>query len=173
LDEKNTIDLYIPCPYYQCCLKDIDVIAIGHWFYNLAFKCSHIKSVVRSPVRSSQRWKIGTCYFPGYNTHHLRARDVLVVTVSVLRARDVLVVTVSVWSHWTVWSDWMGYHFHMRHGTSVYLHIKLQLQSRSVTADHTTTVVHNYKLLINNAKPIHSLTKILRRSEVNLSKYVI
>jgi len=36
-------------------------------------------------------------------------------------------------------------------------HIKTRLESGPVTADLTTTVVHSYKLLTNNVKPVHSL----------------
>jgi len=37
-------------------------------------------------------------------------------------------------------------------------HHKTRLESGPVTADLTTTVVHSYKLLINNDIPVHSLT---------------
>jgi len=36
--------------------------------------------------------------------------------------------------------------------------LKPLLESGPVTADLTTTVVHSYKLLINDGKPVHSLT---------------
>jgi len=36
-------------------------------------------------------------------------------------------------------------------------HVNMYI-SGPVTADMTTTVVHNYKLLINDFKPVHSLT---------------
>jgi len=40
------------------------------------------------------------------------------------------------------------------------VYIKTWLESGPVTADLTTTVVHSYKLLINDVKPDHSLTPI-------------
>jgi len=42
-------------------------------------------------------------------------------------------------------------------GTLVYWHIKTQIESGPVTVDLTTTVVHSYKLLINDINPDHSL----------------
>jgi len=38
----------------------------------------------------------------------------------------------------------------------VYWHIKTQLASGPVAEDLTTTVVNNYKLLINDVTPVHS-----------------
>jgi len=38
-----------------------------------------------------------------------------------------------------VQSDWMAYHVYLCHGTSVCWHVKLRLQSGSVTAGLTTT----------------------------------
>jgi len=38
------------------------------------------------------------------------------------------------------------------------LHLNLRLESGPVTADMKTTVVHCYNLLINEVKPVHSLT---------------
>jgi len=35
--------------------------------------------------------------------------------------------------------------------------LKTRLESGPVTADLTTTVIHSYKLLINDVKPDHSL----------------
>jgi len=35
-------------------------------------------------------------------------------------------------------------------------HSKTRLESGPVKADLTTTVVHTYKLLINDVKPVHS-----------------
>jgi len=54
-------------------------------------------------------------------------------------------------------SEWVGYHVYLRHGTSVCWYIKTWLESGPVTADLTTTVVHRYKLLINEVKPVYSL----------------
>jgi len=51
----------------------------------------------------------------------------------------------------------VGYHVYLGHGTSVCWYIKTRLESGPVTADLTTTVIHSYKLLINNAKFFHSL----------------
>jgi len=48
----------------------------------------------------------------------------------------------------------------MRHGTSVSWHFKIRLESRSVTADLTTTIIHGYELLINDVKSVHSLTNV-------------
>jgi len=57
----------------------------------------------------------------------------------------------------------MGYYVYLWHiGTSVCLHIKKRLESGPVTANLTTTVIHNYKLLINDIKPIHSLIDSLK-----------
>jgi len=61
----------------------------------------------------------------------------------------------------SVQSDWVGYHVYLRHGTSVRWHLKTQLESGTVTADLTTTVIHSSKLLINDIKPNHSLIQIL------------
>jgi len=58
----------------------------------------------------------------------------------------------------------VGYHVYLRHGTSVYWYFKTRLASGSVTADLTTTAVHSYKLLINDVKPVHSLTLSLTHS---------
>jgi len=52
----------------------------------------------------------------------------------------------------------VGYHVYQQHGTSLYWYIKTRLESGPVTADPTTTVVYNSKLLINDVKPHHSLT---------------
>jgi len=41
-----------------------------------------------------------------------------------------------------------------------YASTETRLQSLPGIADMTTTVVHSYKLLINDVKPIHSLTHI-------------
>jgi len=54
----------------------------------------------------------------------------------------------------------MGYYVYVRHGTSVYWHIKTRLESGPVTADMTPTVVHSFKVLINDVKPDHSLTHL-------------
>jgi len=51
----------------------------------------------------------------------------------------------------------VGYHVYLQHGISVCWHIKTRLESGPVTADLTTTVVHSYKQLINDVKPVHSL----------------
>jgi len=40
------------------------------------------------------------------------------------------------------------------------LSIKTRLESEPVTAYLTTTVVHNYELLINDLKPVHSLDRL-------------
>jgi len=71
--------------------------------------------------------------------HHLRPRSGLVRPMSVK-------------------SDWVGYHVYLRHGTSVCWHNKSRLESGSVTADLTDTVVHSYKSLIKDVKPVYSLT---------------
>jgi len=52
----------------------------------------------------------------------------------------------------------VGYHVYLPHGTSVFWQFKTQLESGPVTADLTTAIIHSYKLLINNVKPIHKLT---------------
>jgi len=51
-----------------------------------------------------------------------------------------------------------GYHVYLRHSTLVYWQLKTPLESRPVTADMTTIVVHSYKLLINDVELIYSLT---------------
>jgi len=55
----------------------------------------------------------------------------------------------------------VGYHVYLRYGTSVCWYLKTRLKSGPVTADLTTTVVHNSKLLINDVKPDHLLTHSL------------
>jgi len=45
---------------------------------------------------------------------------------------------------------------YLRHGTSVYRYVEISLGTGAVTTDLTTTVVHNYKLLINDVKPFHT-----------------
>jgi len=50
----------------------------------------------------------------------------------------------------------VGYHVYLWHGTSMYWHLKNRIESGLVTADLTTAVVHSYKLLINNVKPVYS-----------------
>jgi len=57
-----------------------------------------------------------------------------------------------------------GYHVYLRHGTSVYKHIKTRLESGPVTVDLTINVVHSSKLLINDVKPVHSLTHCFTHS---------
>jgi len=49
------------------------------------------------------------------------------------------------------------YHIYLRHGTSVFWHLKTRLASGLVTADLTTIVAQNYKSLINYVKPVQSL----------------
>jgi len=51
----------------------------------------------------------------------------------------------------------VGYNVYLQHGTSLCWYLKTQLESGPVTPDLTTTVVHSYKLLINDVKPDHSL----------------
>jgi len=48
-------------------------------------------------------------------------------------------------------------HTILRQGNSVCCHPKTRFESGPVTADLTTTVVHSYKLLINNVKSVHSI----------------
>jgi len=50
---------------------------------------------------------------------------------------------------WDIMFIWVWYFCVLTH--------KIWLESGTVTADLTTTVIHKYKLLINNVKPIHSL----------------
>jgi len=83
---------------------------------------------LESPVGSSVRLKLASVATQ-VSVHHLRSRTGLFGPVSVS-------------------SDWVGYHVYLRHGTSVCWHFKTRL---------TTTVVHSYKLLINDVKPFHSL----------------
>jgi len=54
-------------------------------------------------------------------------------------------------------SDSVGYHVYLRQGTSVCWDFITRLESGAVTADLTTTVVHSYKLLINDITPVQSL----------------
>jgi len=53
----------------------------------------------------------------------------------------------------------VGYHVYLRHGTSVCWNLRPKLESGPVTADLTTTVVPSYKFLINDVKPVYSLTQ--------------
>jgi len=62
-------------------------------------------------------------------------------------------------------SHWVGYRVYLRHGTSVWWHLKTRLESGPVTVDLTTTVVHSSKLLINDGKPDHSLTTKRKNEE--------
>jgi len=48
---------------------------------------------------------------------------------------------------------------------------KTRFESGPVTADLTTTVVHSYNLLINDVKPDHSLTQILKNELSDEKKY--
>jgi len=48
----------------------------------------------------------------------------------------------------------VGYHIYLQHGTPVCWHFKIGLQSGPVTAYLTTTVVHGYKLLINDGQSL-------------------
>jgi len=50
-----------------------------------------------------------------------------------------------------------GYHVYLWHGASVCWHIETWLESGPVTADLITTVVHSYKLLMNDFNTVHSL----------------
>jgi len=61
----------------------------------------------------------------------------------------------------------VGYHAYLQHGTSVCWQIKSQLESRPVTADLTTTILHRYKLLINDIKPVHLCNHSLFAGSVN------
>jgi len=50
------------------------------------------------------------------------------------------------------------------------LAIKTSLESGPVTADLTTTVIHSYKLLINDVKPVHSLTHSMNEINIKFMK---
>jgi len=52
----------------------------------------------------------------------------------------------------------VGYHVYLWHGTLVCCYLETQHESGPVTADLTATVIHSYKLLINDVKPVHSHT---------------
>jgi len=58
------------------------------------------------------------------------------------------------------------------HGTLVCWHIKIQLKSGPVTADLTTTVIHNSKLLINDIKPDQSLAQIKYFTKIQQEEHI-
>jgi len=52
----------------------------------------------------------------------------------------------------------------------VYWYLNTQLESGPVIADLATTVIHSYKSLINDFKPVQSLTRMRRYTKTDYKK---
>jgi len=139
---RNCIQTYEMIPNTRCNNYKTNIKAARHKLlsFQILFPLSVEGGGFESPVGSSQRLK---------NWHLLLPW--LAFTIKGLEQGWLAQCQFNV----TGW----GYHVYLRHGTSVCWHTKTQLESGPLTSDLTTTVVHSFKLLINDVKPDHSLIK--------------